>query len=62
MVYKGPWFDGEARFIIVIINRLRHKTMKLFFRTYYNHPGETEVQRLDYPEDSMSVDYYTGFD
>lgn len=62
MMYKGPWFDGKANFIVILVNRLGHKKEDFYFLGYYNHPDETEVQRIRYVEDPMSVDYYVGFD
>ena len=60
MIYNGPWYDGEARFIVVLVNRLKRKKQQFHFLGYYNYPEETEVQRVKYVEDE--IDYYIGFD
>lgn len=60
MMYDGPWFDGIARYIVVLVNRLKHDKQDFYFLGYYNYPEETEVQRVKFVEGS--VDYYTGFD
>ena len=62
MIYDGPWFDGKARYIIVLVNRLQHDKQDFYFLGYYNYPEEKEVQRLKFVEEPLTVDYYTGFD
>ena len=58
IIYNGPWYDGEARYTVVIVNRLDHKKSDFYFLGYYNFPGESETQRIKFIEDPESVHYY----